>query len=186
MRKFYTRSGDDGYTSILGKDRVPKYHPRPAAYGEIDEATATLGLARAITNSEEIKEILLHIQRDLYGLMAEVASTPENAANFRSIGERHITYLESRADEITERIMIPNEFIIPGDSQSSAVLSMARTIIRRAERRIVKLYHQGEIENIYILPYLNRLSSLLFVLELFEIEITHNNRPTLAKGEPTI
>lgn len=182
MKKFYTRSGDDGYTSLLGNERVPKYHARPAAYGELDEATAALGLARAITFSEEIKQTLLQTQRDLYGLMAEIAATTENATRFRSIGEEQLQFLETKTDEISEQIVLPNQFIVPGDNQASAALSLARTIIRRAERRIVKLYHQGEIENQYILPYLNRLSSLLFVLELYEIEINGQDRPTFAKG----
>ncbi len=183
MKKFYTRTGDDGYTGLLGKDRVPKYHPRPATNGEIDEATAALGLARATTTSDDIKNTLLHIQRDLYELMAEVASTIENAANFRSISQQHVMFIESKIDDFSKSTVIPKEFIIPGDNQSSATLSLARAIIRRAERSIVKLYHEGEIENQYILQYLNRLSSLLFVMELYEIERTSHDQPTLAKDQ---
>lgn len=183
MKTFYTRTGDDGYTLLLGKDRVPKYHPRPVSYGEIDEATAALGLARATTTSAEIQNTILQVQRDLYGLMAEVASTIENAAKFRSIDEQHVIFLESKIDEFSKITVIPKDFIIPGDNQSSATLSLSRAIIRRAERSIVKLYHDGEIENQYILQYLNRLSSLLFVMELHEIERTGRDQPTLAKDQ---
>ncbi len=82
MSKFYTRGGDDGYTGFLGEGRVPKYHPRTEAVGEIDEANAAIGAARAFCQAEQTGELLLTVQKDLYGMMAEVASTKENALAF--------------------------------------------------------------------------------------------------------
>ena len=85
MARFYTQTGDDGYTSQLGEGRIPKYHPRTEAVGAVDEATAALGVARAAGQTEETRSLLLAVQRDLYNLMAEVAATPENAPRFRLI-----------------------------------------------------------------------------------------------------
>lgn len=182
MKSFYTRTGDDGFTSLLGKDRVPKYHPRPEAYGDIDEASAALGIARAQASSPETAKILLQVQRDLYGMMAEVAATPENAARFRTIEASHVLRLEDYTDQISELVTLPDEFIVPGDSYPGALLALGRTIIRRAERRISRLYHQGELENSSLLAYLNRLSSLLFVLEIFENNLAGSQFPTIAKN----
>lgn len=181
MSSFYTRTGDDGFTSLLGNLRVPKYHPRPEAYGDIDEASAALGLARAFTDQLEIKEIIIHLQRDLYGMMAEVAATPENAARFRIISNEQVDWLENQTDYLSSLVDIPNGFILPGDTKSSAGIALARTIIRRAERRIVKLYHEGGIENNAIIQYLNRMSSLLFVMELYENQLSGVSKPTPAK-----
>ena len=181
MKTFYTRTGDDGFTSLLGDKRVPKYHPRPEAYGDIDEASAALGVARAQAKASETAEILLEVQRDLYGMMAEVAATPENAARFRSIDAAAVMRIEDHTDQLSERIVMPSEFIVPGDSTAGAALALGRTVIRRAERRIARLYHQGELENDSLLVYLNRLSSLIFVLELFENSAAGSQFPTIAK-----
>jgi cob(I)alamin adenosyltransferase len=181
MSSFYTGVGDDGYTALLGRERVPKYHFRPEAYGEIDEASAALGLARAFATMDRSKEIILQIQKDLYGLMAEVAATPENAEKFRIISFQHLNRIEQETNALSQIVKIPNEFILPGDSISSATLSLARTIIRRAERRVTRLVHEGELQNEAILPYLNRLSSLVFLLELFENQSSGKHSPTLAK-----
>ncbi len=181
MPKFYTQAGDDGYTSLLGKGRVPKYAPRPEAVGVVDEATAALGLARAQCIASEAAPLLLRVQRDLYHLMAEVAATPENAAQFRQIDSSKVLWLEEQIDAIGELVKLPDEFIVPGDSPSGAALSLARAIVRRAERQIARLVHEGELENPDLLRYLNRLSSLCFVLELLENQAAGQDKPTLAK-----
>ncbi len=165
---FYTRTGDDGYTGLLGADRVPKYHPRPAACGAIDEATAALGVARAFALSPTTRSLVLRVQRDLYGLMAEVAATPENAARFRVIDDARVAWLEEQTDALGERVNMPQEFILPGDSRGGAFLSVARATVRRAEQHVARLLHQGELANAALLRYLNRLSSLCFALELLE------------------
>lgn len=182
MSQFYTRKGDDGFTGLLGAGRVPKYHPQTEAVGVVDEATAALGLARAVCRAGGAAVLLLDVQRDLYNLMAEVAATPENAARFRKIDAKRVAWLESQVDAISQGIEMPTEFIVPGDSQAGACLALARTIIRRAERRIVELVHSGDVENSELIRYLNRLSSLCFVLELQENQAAGMEKLTLAKG----
>ncbi|HEX7975431.1 MAG TPA: cob(I)yrinic acid a,c-diamide adenosyltransferase [Anaerolineales bacterium] len=185
MSRFYTRTGDDGYTGQLGEGRVPKYHPRTETVGAVDEATAALGLARVACRAEPSEALLVAVQRDLYHLMAEIAATPENAARFRAIGPERVAWLESQTDALSAGIELPKEFILPGDSPAGAALALARTIIRRAERRAAQLMHSGEIENVDLLRYLNRLSSLCFVLELVENQAYGKESPSLAKKPPT-
>jgi cob(I)alamin adenosyltransferase len=160
---------------------VPKYHPRTEAVGEIDEASAALGMARAFCRAEQTAPLLLAVQRDLYAMMAEVAASKETAARFRKIDAQRVAWLEGRVDELSEFIQIPGEFILPGDSQGGALLSLARAVVRRAERRVASLVHLDEIENPDLLQYLNRLSSLCFVLELLENQAAGKDTPTLAK-----
>jgi len=181
MPSFYTRSGDDGYTGLLGEGRVAKYHARPEAVGTIDEATAALGVARATCQSKQNAALILTAQRDLYQLMAEIAATPENASRFRKIDAKRVTWLEEQTDLLSSQIELPQDFILPGDSPAGAALAMARTIIRRAERRVAQLLHEQMIVNHDLLRYLNRLSSLCFVLELSENSLNGKEAPTLAK-----
>jgi cob(I)alamin adenosyltransferase len=168
MSPFYTRTGDEGKTGLLGEGRVPKFDLRIEALGAVDEATAALGLARSASRALQTAQVLLEAQRDLYKLMAEVGATPENAARFRSIDEARVRWLEGQTDSIEKQVEMPREFILPGDQPASAALALARTIVRRAERRVVELFESGGVENPFLLAYLNRLSSLVFVLELYE------------------
>jgi cob(I)alamin adenosyltransferase len=178
---FYTSKGDDGMTGLLGEGRVAKYHARIEAVGTLDESTAALGLARAQCLDPRSGPILIEAQRDLYKLMAEVASTPENAEKFHFIDARRVKWLEEQTDGLSESIEMPKEFILPGDSLPGAALSLARAIIRRAERRVVELYDEQEVVNPDLQRYLNRLSSLCFVLELVENKAA-GHRTTLAKS----
>jgi cob(I)alamin adenosyltransferase len=182
MSKFYTRKGDDGYTDLLGQGRVPKYHPRPEALGALDEASAALGIARASCGSEQSAVLILTIQRDLYSLMAEVAATPENASRFRGIDKARVDWLEAQSEALSKLVEVPRDFIVPGDSQGGAALALARAIVRRAERQVAQLIHNQELENAELLRYLNRLSSLVFLLELLENQTAGKARPTLAKA----
>jgi cob(I)alamin adenosyltransferase len=168
MNRFYSRTGDDGYTGLLGEGRVPKYDARVEAVGALDEANAALGVARAVCRIPQIAELLLVIQHDLIKLMGEIAATPENAPRFREIDATRLAWLEEQTNRMGAMIEMPNGFILPGDTLGEAALALARTIIRRAERRVAQLLHAGEIENADLLRYLNRLSSLCFVLELVE------------------
>jgi cob(I)alamin adenosyltransferase len=168
MSPFYTRTGDEGTTGLLGEGRVPKFDLRIEALGALDEATAALGLARATVTAPRIGPLLLDVQRDLYHLMAEVGATPENAEKFRKIDEKRVGWLEEQTDAIEKIVEMPREFILPGETPSSAALSLARTVVRRAERRVVELFHAEKLGNLALLAYLNRLSSLCFVLELLE------------------
>ncbi len=168
MSPFYTRTGDDGTTGQLGEGRLPKYHPRLEAIGTLDEASAAFGLARACAQAPQTSELIITVQRDLYALMAEVSAAPENAVRFRTIDAARVQWLEAQIDAVTAAAPVPAEFILPGDSLSGAALSLCRTIVRRAERRLAELIDKGELENKALLQYLNRLSSLCFALELLE------------------
>ena len=168
MASFYTGGGDQGETGFLGKGRISKSSLRIEAVGTVDEVTAALGLARSIAASEKTSAILIQVQKQLYGLMTELAASPENAETFTRISESEIAWLEEQVGEIEKLVTLPREFILPGETPASGALSLARTITRRAERRVVSLFDAGEISNKELIAYLNRLSSLLFILEVYE------------------
>jgi len=178
---FYTAKGDDGTTGLLGDGRVPKYHVRMEAIGALDEASAAIGLARAQCSAPQTVPILLEAQRDLYKLMAEVAATPENAQRFHFIDESRVNWLEKQTDELSTVVEMPKEFILPGDTLGGATLSMARAIVRRAERCVVNLFDDEVVINPDLQRYLNRLSSLCFVLELLENQYA-GKKTSLAKS----
>lgn len=181
MSKIYTASGDDGYTGLLGPERVPKYHPQPEAYGTLDETSAAMGLARALARSERTKGALLESQRHLYKLMAELAATPETVQRFQGITPEDVAWLEASIDALCAELNLPREFVVPGDSLPGAALDVARTVARRAERLVVKLIHTHVIANPQAARYLNRLSSLLFVLARYEDALAGASSTTLAK-----
>jgi cob(I)alamin adenosyltransferase len=160
---FYTRRGDEGYTGLLGEGRVPKEDLRMETLGAIDEAGAALGLARAHVSSAGTAALILQVQRDLYGLMGEVAATPENAVRFRVIDAQKVSWLEAQVDALTAQVEIPREFIVPGDTAQGAFLDVARTVVRRAERLLTRLAADEPV-NPAALRYVNRLSDHLFVL----------------------
>ena len=179
--KYYSRAGDDGYTDLLGAERVPKYAPRPEAYGTIDELSSALGLARATVHSARSGEILLGIQRHLYQVMTELAATREAASRFRQTNPGDVAKLERLIDELGTKVDLPKEFIVPGDTLAGAALDLARTVTRRAERIVARLTHEGDFDNANVLRYLNRLSSLLFILARYEDAASGVNKMTLAK-----
>jgi cob(I)alamin adenosyltransferase len=168
MAKVTTGTGDTGYTGLIGEERVPKYDSRPDTFGTVDEATSALGLARAVAKDQRVKDILFHIQQELYLLMGELATTPEN---YDKMGLRmtpeHVRWLEEQEVQLKREVEIPNKFVIPGDTLDGAALDLARTIIRRAERMAVKLLHEKVIQNTEVIRYLNRLSDLVFILARF-------------------
>jgi len=180
--RFYTGRGDDGYTGLLGPERVPKYDPRPEAYGTVDEAQAAIGLARACGCTSRSEGILLAIQRELYTLMAELAAAGDEDSPFAGkITAGHLEQVEGWISLCETQVQMPNEFVLPGDSQAGAALHLARTVIRRAERRAVRLAHDGILANQLVVRYLNRLSSLLYVLALVEDQEATGRVATLAK-----
>lgn len=183
MSEFYTRKGDDGYTGVLGEGRVTKYDLVPETLGAVDEAGAVLGLARSLCQGEGSAAAILKIQRDLYGLMAEVAATPENVKRFHVVDESYVTWLEEQTALFSQKAPLPKEFIIPGDTPVGAALDLARTVVRRAERRLTEFLHRGGTQNTALLQYLNRLSSLLFVLEIYENQAAGKDKLTLARGK---
>ncbi len=179
MTEFFTRKGDDGYTGLLGKGRYPKEGERLEALGAVDEITSVLGFARSLCKAPGMDAILLEVQRHLYILMSELAAIQENTAKFSVISDEHVDWLEEQLARVQESIDIPKEFILPGDTVSGAALDMARTVTRRAERRVAALFHTSQASQ-HVLRYLNRLSSLCYILELREYQFGGNERLTPA------
>jgi cob(I)alamin adenosyltransferase len=165
MAKVTTGTGDTGYTRLLGDERVPKYHPLPEAFGAVDEATSALGMARASSSDATVRDAILQMQQDLYVLMAELATPPQHkAAVGMRVTPEQVAWLNGLEERLKQEVAIPNKFIIPGDTVVGAALDLARTIIRRAERQVARLTHEGVVENPDVLRYLNRLSDAVFIL----------------------
>lgn len=167
MTRFYTGRGDEGYTDLLGS-RVPKYDERTELIGTLDEATSQIGVARAAAAGERTRRVLIAVQRDLYLMMAELAFTTDAGAGKFRITEEHLANIERETDSLADEVELGRDFILPGDSQPGAALDLARTVVRRAERQAVRLVHEGHFDNHITLAYLNRLSSLLFILARYE------------------
>ncbi len=161
--KIYTRKGDDGTTGLLFGGRVAKDDPAIEANGAVDEAQAALGVARAqVEPGSELDTMLISIERDLYVLMAELATAPANRGKLTPgvtlVTEAMVGRLERLIDDLTGRFPPLNDFVIPGHDPASAALDQARTVVRRAERRTLGPAPEGSLA----LPYLNRLSDLLW------------------------
>jgi len=181
MKKFYTRTGDDGTTGLLGEQRVEKFDLRMEALGTLDELSATLGVARSVLTDSEDCQKIIELQRKLYELMTEVATSPENKEKIVKINAESIKALEAEIDRISMRVDTPAGFILPGETRASAYIALARTITRRAERRVSELRSRGDLTNENVLIYLNRLSSLFFVMELDLIQRESAQKPTMAR-----
>ena len=169
MVKIYTRKGDDGTTSLWYGGRVPKDDGRTDAYGTLDEANAALGVARSLTGEDaELAADILRIQDELFVAGAELATAPE-AADRLEDGVSRITPemasdLEPLIDKYMDQVDLPPKFVLPGGTTLSAHLDLARTIVRRAERRVVTLGQAGELASADLLRFLNRTSDLLFAM----------------------
>ena len=165
--KIYTKTGDSGDTGLFGGGRVRKDDPRVEAYGDVDELNAVLGVARSADPMPSIDEVIVPIQRDLFSIGALLA-TPD-----RDKMEQHLTKARISDDRIAElertidacdcKLEPLKAFILPGGTQKAAALHLARTVCRRAERRVIHLQQEVEIPQIVVI-YLNRLSDLLFTL----------------------
>ncbi|MEJ7809923.1 MAG: cob(I)yrinic acid a,c-diamide adenosyltransferase [Gemmatimonadaceae bacterium] len=165
--KIYTKTGDAGETGLFGGGRVPKDHPRVEAYGDVDELNAVLGMVRSAELMPRIDEVIAPVQRDLFSLGALLATPDlekmhEHLRKAR-IDESRIGDLERAIDDGERELEPLNAFILPGGTPKSAALHVARTVCRRAERRVIALAHEVEIPPL-VVQYLNRLSDLLFVL----------------------
>lgn len=168
MVKIYTRKGDDGTTGLWYGGRVPKSAGRPEAYGSIDEAGSALGMCRAIAEDEELRADILRIQTELFVAGAELATAPEAAGRLEE-GTSKVTpgmvdELEQMIDRYMARVDLPPKFVIPGGTDLSARLDVARTAVRRAERRVVDLQLAGDLPDDTLLRYLNRASDALFAM----------------------
>lgn len=160
--KVYTKTGDEGQTSLLSKQRVYKDDARVEAYGTVDEVNSAMGLAKSLIKPSWAIDILHQIQLELISLNADLATDSLSVADYR-INQEHVTRLESLIDSLEQRRIPQRGFVTPGASSASAALDLARTIVRRAERCVVRLKRTGEV-TVPVSLYLNRLSDLLFVL----------------------
>ncbi|HVH31460.1 MAG TPA: cob(I)yrinic acid a,c-diamide adenosyltransferase [bacterium] len=161
--RIYTRTGDGGETGLIGGHRVLKDHPRVEAYGAVDELNAHLGVVRAQMEEMQIDALLSRIQHRLFDLGAELATPAGAATSASAVDDTDVADLE-RAIDMHQATLTPlREFILPGGAQVAATLHVARTVCRRAERRLVALARNEPVRG-ELLRYLNRLSDLLFVL----------------------
>jgi len=166
--KIYTKKGDDGSTGLLYGGRVPKDDIRTDVYGTIDEAVSALGIARAGGLVDRVEEIVVRLQREMFVCGAHLATAEDNQSKLQPGVSRVMPEMTAQAereiDELTTEHPLPQEFILPGGTPGSAGLDLARSTIRRAERRAVTMETQGLLPDPEILRWLNRVSDLLFVL----------------------
>lgn len=153
--KIYTRRGDDGSTALGSGERLRKDSSLPEAYGAVDEAQTVLGLVRAEAE-DELAGLVEAIQRDLWRVMGELANRSRRVDGVTS---DMVAWLEAQIDSLGERFEMPTEFVIPGQTRTAALLDLARTVVRRAERRALTSGAEGAV-----MAYLNRLSDLLWVM----------------------
>jgi cob(I)alamin adenosyltransferase len=165
--KIYTRTGDDGETGLFGGGRVPKDHPRVAAYGDVDELSSAIGVVRATEPGTLFDDQLESIQRDLFSIGGHQA-TPDPVKVARALAraqlsDERIPLFERTMDEAELELPPLRAFILPAGTPKAAALHLARTVCRRAERAVVALSHEAEVPEQFLV-YLNRLSDLLFTL----------------------
>lgn len=165
--KIYTKTGDRGDTGLFGGGRVAKSHPRVEAYGDVDELNAVLGFVRATEPLPRIDDLLIPIQQDLFAIGALLATPDRERMRLHlekaKIDDARIADLERAIDACDAELEPLKSFILPGGSQKAAALHLARTVCRRAERRVVELGSDAELPALAVI-YLNRLSDLLFTL----------------------
>lgn len=165
--KIYTRTGDTGETGLFGGGRVPKDHPRVAAYGDVDELNSVLGVARATEPVSFFEPLLESIQRDLFSIGGHLA-TPDPARVTKSLEKASLSparvgEFEHVMDDAEQELPPLRAFVLPSGTPKAASLHLARTVCRRAERSVVHLAHAAEVPELFVV-YLNRLSDLLFTL----------------------
>ena len=163
--RIYTRGGDDGTTGLYFGGRVPKSSEPIEVNGAVDEAQAALGWARSqATAAPRLASLLLDLERDLWVLMAEVATRPDNrhklVAGQSLVTTSMVERLEREIDELSKEIEMPREFVLPGENPLAASLDVARTVVRRAERTAVGYPIEGSL----VVQYLNRLSDLVWTM----------------------
>ena len=181
--KIYTRKGDDGSTGLWYGGRVPKSGGRPEAYGAVDEAGSALGLCRAAAgDDQELNADILRLQNELFVAGAELATAPEAAGRLEEgvskVTAAMVDALEEVIDRYMERVDLPPKFVIPGGTELSARLDVARAAVRRAERRVVDLKLAGDLPDETVLRYLNRASDALYAMARY----ADTDQPELFEG----
>ncbi len=164
-------TGDDGMTGLLGGGRAPKDDPRIEAYGTIDEASSAIGLGKSLSAHARVRAICEELQRGLYSVGAEVATSPDARASFARTTKEAVERLDGLIAELELKVKMPAGFILPGATPASGALDLARAISRRAERRCVALERDHVLANHEVARWLNRLSLLLFVLGRYEEDL---------------
>jgi cob(I)alamin adenosyltransferase len=183
VTKIYTRKGDDGSTGLWYGGRVPKSGGRPEAYGAVDEAASALGLCRAAAGDEaELSADILRLQNELFVAGAELATAPEAAGRLEEgvskVTPAMVDALEEVIDRYMDRVELPPKFVIPGGTELSARLDVARTAVRRAERRVVDLKQAGDLPDETVLRYLNRASDAIYAMARY----ADTDQPELFEG----
>lgn len=171
-KRVYTKFGDKGETSLLYGGRVSKNSPHTEAYGITDEAVSAMGLARAMSGDQRVKDLLRGLQSELFTVAAELATDPDKyelfQQHFQPVTPAMVENLEQAIDSLEQDMEMPKVFILPGGSAASAAIDLARCVIRTAERRVVAMAEGGLLTNELLLTYLNRLGDLLFVVARYE------------------
>jgi cob(I)alamin adenosyltransferase len=171
-KNFYTRTGDMGTTGIIGSERMLKSDLRIEAIGSVDEANAALGFFRSFMDSSDtLCETILRIQKKLYFVMSDLASQDADDERFVRISEEDVSWLEAEIAKYEENLNIPRDFIIPGDHPFGAMMDLARTIVRRAERALIRYYQVEPERNPALIKFLNRLSSFCYLAEIYVLQI---------------
>ncbi len=166
-----TRTGDTGTTSLYSGERVDKCSARPAALGDLDELASILGLARLHCTSQRNRNQLLTLQRRLFVVGAEIATTPEKLSRLRRrLDDDLLAELDGWRDALEAEVELPNGFVVPAASPAAAYLDHARAVSRRCERDIVALYRSGDVTNEQLLAWVNRLSDYLYLMARSEEE----------------
>jgi cob(I)alamin adenosyltransferase len=183
--RIYTKKGDDGTTGLLYGGRVAKDDARTDVYGTIDEAVSALGVARAAGMTERGEEIVVRVQREMFVVGAQLATAQENQPKLEPDVSRVTPEMTTRAEADIDALVtehpLPQEFVLPGESMTSAGLDLARSVVRRAERKAVGMNVSGQLPDPEILRYLNRVSDLLFVLARYE-EAERGKRAKPSRG----
>jgi cob(I)alamin adenosyltransferase len=183
VTKIYTRKGDDGSTGLWYGGRVPKSGGRPEAYGAVDEAGSALGLCRAAAvDDQELSADILRLQNELFVAGAELATAPEAAKRLQDGVSKVTPEMVDALEEVIDRYMgtvdLPPKFVIPGGTELSARLDVARAAVRRAERRVVDLKLAGDLPDETVLRYLNRASDAVYAMARY----ADTDQPELFEG----